>query len=199
MDSNEWAKYYSHQIILSIDSVLETKVPTQKRKNKREALGYTKKLVNALEQYWTIGGFKPIRDLVGNSIDSLKSNINGRVLAALRENNENDQLLETIRLPLLHLNQFCDNLSIDHLKIVNDEFKDIPLKITKGPPSILKSLTQINKQRTTLLTISILGFVCILVGTRLVYVNFSKEASLAASVALFGILVTAYLRLKGKD
>ena len=195
VDSDEWARYYTQKIVFYLDSSIQTRVPTEKKKNKNEALKQTKKLIAAIDSYWKIGNFKLSRDYFGNAIISLSSNLRNVIMPIIK--GDNKDLIEKANLALIHFSKKCrSTFTIEDIKGVNKEIESIPFDRVK---ETLKSKTMLSlsNQRIHFIWISMLGVICFFVGVFLSYFGFSKDAVLVATITLFGILVTCYLALRG--
>jgi predicted negative regulator of RcsB-dependent stress response len=193
VDSNEWAEYYTDLIEIYLNGSLQTKVPTEKKKNRKEALKYTRKFLEIITSYWTVGNFKLAKEYVGDVITTLKTNLKDIVIPIIKEGNED--MIKKVRLALIHFNQKSNELTVEGLREVNDEIKNIAFQKTNKPQSKIDSLIQINRQRPDLVNVLGITVGCIIFGVFLFYAGFGKDTSLIASITVFGILL-AYLRIK---
>lgn len=194
VDTNEWTTYFTVLISTNLSNYLSTTSSGMRKKYRKEALKYAKNFLSCIDERWTIGNIKPIREYVGDSISRFEKNLRYRIIPAIKDGDE--EMLKKLDSVMISLKILSHDFSIESIKNTNEQIcKELPnrepLKIGYQMrfSMFLKSHNYIRHSFTT----SIIVTVCILFAyTLLTYSNITKEYILASSVALFGILLGTY-------
>ncbi|MCJ7507176.1 MAG: hypothetical protein MUO85_00420, partial [candidate division Zixibacteria bacterium] len=127
-----------------------------------------------------------------------KDNLRYAIIPAIRT--EDRVLLEKVRKIMVLFNKKSKTFSIDDLKLVNQEIHDtIPLRkpLSQGYKAKITLFFKSHKYAKALLAMASIGVGCGFFSFLLIFYEVPKEYAVTAAVALFGILVGAYLKLQG--
>jgi hypothetical protein len=193
VESDEWVKYYTHEICFALNRCLESKAKTEQKKHRNEALKNVRAFLLYITRDWRIGAFKPAKLYVGDVITNFKLNLK-KIQMVLKSDDK--QLICKIEQTLAHLNELTKTFSIEDIKQINEEIAAIPFKKNDGININATILTPLKLNALRIVTIAILGIVSVGVGITLNYFSIDKNTSVVASITLFGILVATFLKMQ---
>lgn len=202
LEDDEWSRAYTYLISKHLQEYAETdpKAIGTRRECRQKALRDTIAFLSRIQEDWTIGKFLPVRLYAGESISSLKKNIEERIIPAIRYGN--DDKLEAIRQ--IMTNFFYSSKGTFNIETINAINSQISARIESKPSEIgcLAKSTAFWKEheiaRYSIMFIMIavssfvVGYACWLVG-------FSKEGAGMLGVTLFGILTAIYFLRPSKS
>jgi len=201
VESDEWTVYFILLISQNLNSYLSTLSSGMKKRYRKDALKFAKDFLSCIEERWTIGNIRPVKQYVGDSISNLKKNLRYRIIPGIKDGDE--EILKKVANVMFSFENYLTVFSIESINNINKQISEElpnrePLKMgyLMRFSMFLKSHNYIRHSFAT----SIIVTVCILFAyTLLTYSNVAKEYILASSVALFGILLGTYFSRQPRE
>jgi len=201
VESDEWTVYFILLISQNLNSYLSTPSSGMKKRYRKDALKFAKDFLSCIEERWTIGNIRPVKQYVGDSISNLKKNLRYRIIPGIKDGDE--EILKKVANVMFSFENYLTVFSIESINNINKQISEElpnrePLKIgyLMRFSMFLKSHNYIRHSFAT----SIIVTVCVLFAyTLLTYSNVAKEYILASSVALFGILLGTYFSRQPRE
>lgn len=196
VESDEWVRYYTGMIYENLENSFKTS-SGWKKSYRNKALSNAKAFLLCIDERFTVGQFKPVRQFVGNSVIELKKNLRYRVIPAIKKGDE--EILKKVSQIMYNFLYSPQGLSIERLKEINGQMAERLLNeepFHKGRISRISTYVQTHK--VVKHTIFILGFVviCISLGyLGATYLGIVKEYVWTGAIALFvGLLIVYFSR-----
>jgi hypothetical protein len=191
VDSDEWARFYTYSIFTNLSRYLSSPSSGTKKTFKKKALKDAKGFLSCIEERWTIGIFKPVRQLVGNSISDLEKNIKYRVIPAIKDGDEKTRK----QVHQIMYNFHYSGFSIETINEINKQMSDrLPNKEPLKRGYWARGLGYFKAHSIVRHSVALatFGFSSFIVG----YVFWTRGVSIdnawLGGIALFGILTGIY-------
>lgn len=196
VESDEWARYYTNMVYENLENSFKTS-SGWKRSHRKKALSNAKAFLECIDERFTVGQFKPVRQFVGNSVIELKKNLRYRVIPAIKKGDE--EILKQVSQIMYNFLYSPQGLSIEVLKEVNGQMterlpNDEPFQ--KGRISRISTYVQTHKVVKHFIFILGFGVICVSLGyLGVTYLGIVKEYAWTGAIALFvGLLIVYFSR-----
>jgi hypothetical protein len=168
-----------------------------KKSYRKKALSNAKAFLLCIDERFTVGQFKPVRQFVGNSVIELKKNLRYRVIPAIKKGDE--EILKKVSQIMYNFLYSPQRLSIERLKEINGQMAErLPNEEPFHKGRISRISTYVQTHKVVKHTIFILGFVVICVSLGYLgatYLGIVKEYVWTGAIALFvGLLIVYFSR-----
>jgi hypothetical protein len=202
VEDDEWARIYSYQIVTKLELYFKTKSSGLKNKTRLEALRNATSFLYCIREKWKVGNFKLVKQSE-EAVSNFKKNLAYRVIPAIR--NGDDEQLRRVNHIMYNLWGYSRVLKIEDIEALNEQMskKEDTMLSNKEPVKVnyqkmLASLKSI-KFLEYVPAATILAVICVILGyVGVVYFDIDRNYAWGGSIALFGILLGAYFKVKGK-
>jgi len=199
VDDSEWAIYYARPVYVNVvKSRSKTNSEGMRRDYRKKALQCARDLLLCMEQRWTVGEFKPIKEYEKGSVSELEENFRYRIIPAIK-NGDNAVLekVETIMFNFLHR---AKTLHIEDIMWLNQRIADPNAGLPDKKPSktgyITRFLGFLRPRKQDVVALGFIGVVSVAALIGFLVWGLSKESAITDTLILFGILMGAYVSIR---
>jgi hypothetical protein len=197
VESDEWTKFYSNLIYTNLENSFKTESSGWKKNYRKKALKNARDFLLCVDERFTVGQFKPVKQYVGNSISKFKQNLRYRVIPAIKDGDEG--LLKNISQIMYNFLYSSKNLSIEYLNEVNKQMAErLPNREPLKARYSSKIWIYMQAHKAAKHSAFVLGFVAIcssLGYIAVTYFGIVKEYVWTGCIALFvGLLIVYFQR-----
>jgi hypothetical protein len=193
LEDDEWVRFYSGSIVIDLEEFIKKREAEKKEECRKNALKNAYRLLSTVES-WNIGNFLPVKLYVGDSINILKSNLRFKVMSAIKGNNEDIKKAKLSMYALFVL--LKEKFNIESIQTINTVLSkqfpiDKPFKM--GYSNRILNFAKNHKVLSTFIVGFGLLILCVAVGYGALAYGVSRDNVFVGCIALFGILLGAYL------
>jgi hypothetical protein len=197
VDDDEWTIYYARPLYINLNKCIHEKTKAMKEDYRKEALKYANNLLSRVQERWTVGTFKPIKEYEKGAVSTFKDNLRYRIIPAIKDGK--DELLQKVERTAYNLLYFAQTLTIEHIRHLNEGMSNPdglpyhkPEKIAYAP----RFLGFLRNRKNHLLAFGAIGIVCIVALYGLLVWGLPKESAVSDTLILLGILIGAYVTIQ---
>jgi hypothetical protein len=202
VEDDEWARIYAHHIVSKLELYFETKSSGIKNEAQFEALRNARSFLFCIEEKWKVGNFKLVKQCE-EAISEFKKNIRYKISPAIASGDDN--LLQRVSRIMYNLWAYSRTLTLESIETLNKQMSEREdTKLPSKEPSkmdyhkILASLRQ-TKFLGYVPAVTISGIISAVLGyVGVTYADIDRNYAWGGSIALFGILLGSYFKIKGK-
>jgi hypothetical protein len=198
VDDNEWAIYYARPLYINLAKCLKEKTEGMKEHYRNKTVQYAENLLTCVQERWTVGTFKPIREFENGAVSAFKKNLRYRIIPSIEEGD--DALLEKVEGIMFNFLNYAQTLHIDEIKKLNEEIYAKETGLINHEPSkqgyISRFLGFMRPNRLHVVVLGTIGIVSIIVLYGLLVWGLSKESAVSDTLILLGILISAYVAIQ---